>query len=418
MATTSPDRVLSLDQIRGLAVMGIFSVNVVGMAMIFEAYFYPPDYGFDSLADRIMWAANFVLVDGKFRSLFSMLFGASLVLVCERAIASGTSAWRVHYPRMVVLLGFGLTHYYLLWWGDILTSYALVGMLAFAAWRWTGAQLLLAAGLVLAWQFAGTLEYGLATAAHWEELRAPGATAMQRAEWAGIEASLSLSPDDYAQAKAMHASIPAHVVASTADGLWRQPFEWIVLGYGRETLGLVLLGMGLYKLSFFTGGWSRGAYAISAAVLLGGGLAWFGHAAFRVLTADFDRAVFLRWAQSAAEPIAPAMAVGYAALLILLLRQGDGPGGGALAGRLAAVGRAAFTNYLGATLIGFVLFFDTGLGLFGRVSRGEAWLFVPPVWALMLLWSKWWLDRFRYGPFEWVWRSLSRGRWEPMRQLA
>ena len=145
MATTSADRILSLDLIRGIAVMGIFSVNVVGMAMIESAYFYPPDYGFHSLGDRIMWAANFVLVDGKFRSLFSILFGASMVLVIERAVAAGKAGWRVHYARMAVLLLFGLAHFYLLWWGDILANYALVGMIAFAFWKLKPRLLVLAA---------------------------------------------------------------------------------------------------------------------------------------------------------------------------------------------------------------------------------------------------------------------------------
>ena len=111
MATTSTDRILSLDLIRGIAVMGIFSVNVVGMAMIERAYFYPPDFGFDGLGDRIVWAANFLVVDGRFRSLFSILFGASMVLVIERAVAAGKAGWQVHYPRMIVLLLFGLAHY-------------------------------------------------------------------------------------------------------------------------------------------------------------------------------------------------------------------------------------------------------------------------------------------------------------------
>ena len=128
----APER---LSNIRGIAVMGIFSVNVVGMAMIESAYFYPPDYGFHSLGDRIMWAANFLIVDGKFRALFSILFGASMVLVIERSIAAGKAGWKVHYARMAVLLLFGLAHFYLLWWGDILANYALVGMIAFVFWR-------------------------------------------------------------------------------------------------------------------------------------------------------------------------------------------------------------------------------------------------------------------------------------------
>ena len=92
------------------------------------------------------------------------------------------------------------------------------------------------------------------------------------------------------------------------------------------------------------------------------------------------------------------------------------PRRGWLADRVAAVGRAAFTHYLGATVNGTVLFFGFGFGLFGELSRGQAWLIVPVVWAVMLLWSKPWLDRFRYGPFEWAWRSLSRWKWEPMRR--
>ena len=87
-----------------------------------------------------------------------------------------------------------------------------------------------------------------------------------------------------------------------------------------------------------------------------------------------------------------------------------------IADRFAAVGRAAFTNYLGSTIIGTLLFFGTFGGLYGEFSRGEVWLFVPVIWAIMLLWSKWWLDRYRYGPFEWAWRSLSRWEWQPMRK--
>jgi len=106
----------------------------------------------------------------------------------------------------------------------------------------------------------------------------------------------------------------------------------------------------------------------------------------------------------------PMAAMGYAAVIMLVV------GRGAVAERFAAVGRAAFSNYLGATLVGTVLFYDFGFGLYGELSRGQAWLVVPVAWALMLLWSKWWLDRFRYGPFEWAWRCLARWRWEPMRK--
>jgi uncharacterized protein len=127
MATTSPasDRIFSLDIIRGVAVMGIFSVNIIAFAMIEAAYFNPSAYGGWDGADLGLWAANMLVIDGKMRTLFSMLFGASTLLVIERAEAAGRSGPKVHIRRMLVLLGFGLIHFYLIWFGDILVLYAM-----------------------------------------------------------------------------------------------------------------------------------------------------------------------------------------------------------------------------------------------------------------------------------------------------
>ena len=411
MATTSADRILSLDVIRGIAVMGIFSVNIVGMAMVERAYFYPPLYGFDGIGDRIMWAANFLIVDGRFRALFSILFGASLVLVCERAIAGGTRAWKVHYPRMIVLLGFGLAHFYLLWWGDILANYALVGMFAFAFWRLPARILLTLALVALAVNYVPTIVYGSQMVAELEAGRNPDATPEQRAALAEVMQDLRMPEADLAEAKAAHASIPAHVTYAINEDALR-PFA-SVPGYGLETLGLMLLGMAAYRSGFLTGGWRRRSYARVAALCIGASLIYHGIGTWRILTADFDPFTYFPWNEIWSGPLHPIGGIGYAALIMLLIRPGS-----AMAQRLAAVGRTAFTNYLGATIVGALLFFGFGLGLYGEVSRGEAWLFVPPVWALMLLWSKWWLGRFRYGPLEWAWRCLSRWRWEPMRKAV
>ena len=110
-------------------------------------------------------------------------------------------------------------------------------------------------------------------------------------------------------------------------------------------------------------------------------------------------------------PFRLAMAFGYAALIILIFRRSSH-----IRARFAAVGRAAFTNYLGTSLVATTVFYGWGFGLYGQLSRAHAWLLVPIVWLLMLLWSKPWLDRFNYGPFEWAWRSLSRGSLQAMRK--
>lgn len=396
MATVAADRILSLDLVRGIAVMGIFSVNVVGMAMIEDAYFYPPAYGFDGIGDRIMWAANFILVDGKFRSLFSILFGASMVLVIERAVGAGKEGWQVHFPRMLVLLLFGLAHFYLLWWGDILANYALIGMIAYLFWRLEPLALAAIGALSLTLMYAPMVSYGLQQQAQAQETLA-GDTFVPMP-----------SAQALAEAKAAHASIPAHLEA-TLEQQASRPFDSIA-AYGFETLGMMLLGMAAYKSGFLTGAWSRRRYGQIAGILGGVAIAFYGYAAWRILAADFHPSTFFPWNQLYTAPMRPVAALGYAALFMLIVRAG------AIADRLAAVGRAAFTNYLAPTVIGVVLFFDFGFGLFGELSRGQAWLIVPPVWAFMLLWSKWWLDRFRYGPFEWAWRSLARWRWEPMRR--
>ena len=408
MATTSADRILSLDIIRGIAVMGIFSVNIVGMAMLEQAYFYPPAYGFDNVGDKIMWAANVIIVDGKFRSLFSILFGASMVLVIERAVAAGKAGWKVHYARMIVLLLFGLAHFYLLWWGDILSNYALVGMIAFVFWRLSPKWLLLGAVVSLGLMYVPMVVQGTQQMTEMAAKAAPDASAEDHAFIAERMAELTPSPEALAHEKAAHATLPAHLDATLEDQPWR-PFQ-SVPGYGLETLGLMLLGMAGYKSGFLTGSWSRRRYAQVAAVCVGFSLAIFSYAAFRILQADFDPFTYFPWEQIYVFPVHPISAIGYAALIMLLFKRG------AVADRFAAVGRAAFTNYLGSTLFGIAVFYGFAFDLYGEVSRGEAWLFVPVVWAVMLLWSKPWLDRYRYGPFEWAWRSLSRWRSEPMRK--
>src|SRR5213596_1737288 len=155
--TEPPSRIITLDIIRGIAVMGIFSVNIIAFAMIEAAYLNPAAYGGHTGADLALWATNMVLVDGKMRTLFSMLFGASMLLVIERAQASGRSGWWTHFRRMIVLLGFGLIHYYFIWFGDILTLYAVSGLIAFLFRRLSPRGLIIG-GLV--WMVIHTLLFG------------------------------------------------------------------------------------------------------------------------------------------------------------------------------------------------------------------------------------------------------------------
>jgi uncharacterized protein len=415
MATVPLDqpssRILTLDVIRGVAVMGIFSVNVVGFAMVEAAYFHPPTYGWNGLADRLMWFANFVLIDGKMRSLFSMLFGASMLLVAERAEAAGESPVAVHYRRMFVLLLFGLAHFYFLWFGDILTTYAVVGMVAFLFWRLNAVSLAAFAATAYIFAFAFSLS-DAAGMSHAVSILASGQGGDAELEAARGTVSF-LAPDRsyVGHDLAVHQSFAAYVRETTGPRA-REPLDTI-LAIWPETLALMLLGMAGYRSGFLTGAWPRGTYRRVAIFGIGLGAIFSGVFAAIVWANGFRLPLPMLALETWSMPAHPVMALAYAALIILLIRER-----GALTQRFAAVGRAAFTNYLGTSILATFVFNGWGLDLYGGLSRAECWLFVPLFWLLMLLWSKPWLDRFRYGPFEWLWRSLARGKLQPMRKAV
>lgn len=410
-AERSSGRILTLDVIRGVAVMGIFSVNVVGFAMVEAAYFHPPTWGFHGLADRLMWFANFVLVDGKMRSLFSMLFGASMMLVAERAEANGESPVAIHYRRMIVLLLFGLAHFYFLWFGDILASYAVVGMVVFVFWRVNAAALGAFALTAYVLAFASSL-----SDAAWMQ-RAVDILATGQASDTELQAARGtvsfLAPDKsyIAHDLAVHQDWGAYVREMTGARL-RDPVDTI-RALWPETMALMLLGMAAYRSGFLTGSWSRKAYERVAFAGLAMGAIVSAILAVIVWSSGFRLPLTMTALETWSMPVHPVMALGYAALIILLIRER-----GALTQRFAAVGRAAFTNYLGTSLLATFIFNGWGLGLYDKLSRAQCWLLAPLFWLLMLLWSKPWLDRFRYGPFEWLWRSLARGKLQPMRKMV
>ena len=409
MTIALPSRIVTLDIIRGVAVMGIFSVNVVAFAMIEEAYFNPGAYGGHSGGDLAVWAANLLLIDGKMRTLFSMLFGASMLLVIDRAEASDQFGIVVHLRRMLVLLGFGLAHYFLLWFGDILTLYALSGLIA-VAFRHRSPRRLIFGGIVATMVgmmiFSAYLvqQYAADLAAH-----APHAAPAAIAAWNDGLGTFYPNRDMLAQDIALHRGswwgLSSHMLAG-----WQQLLPSTII-FIPETVGLMMFGMAGYKSGFLTGQWSDRGYRSFALATVPPGLAAFAILVWSDISSHLYVISMFGGFIVAVVPFRIAMAAGYAALIILATRRH-----GWLAQRIAATGRAAFSNYLGTSLLAAFVFYGWGLGLYGHVSRAQAWLLVPLVWLVMLAWSKPWLDHFNYGPLEWLWRTLSRGQLQPMRR--
>jgi uncharacterized protein len=410
MATTSPERIVTLDIIRGVAVMGIFSVNIIAFSMIEAAYGNPAAYGGRHGADLFVWAANLIVIDGKMRTLFSMLFGASTLLVIDRAVAGGQSGAKVHYARMAVLFVIGLIHYHLIWWGDILTLYAATGMIAYF-FRNRSVKALIGWGI--AFMLAGAGIFAAIVTQMWQAdlaAHAPGASRAAIRAWNDFASMMYPTArqisDDLALHRGSWSGLAYHYLVTKA-------FEWIpgLVLFIPETLGLMLFGMAGYRSGFLTGQWENSLYRSIAVYGLTIGALASALLIYADLSTRFYAPVVLGGFIVWLAPFRVVMAAGYAALIVLLSRPG-----GWLATRLAAVGRAAFTNYLGTSIIATFVFYGWGLGLYGHVSRAQAWLLVPVVWLVMLAWSKPWLDRFQYGPLEWVWRTLARGELQPMRK--
>jgi len=390
----APTRVQALDVLRGAAVLGILAANLPGFGLPQAAAFSPAAAGGRTGADLWAWTLNFVLVEGRMRGLFSFLFGASMLLMAERA---GDDAAGRHYSRMAWLYLFGLAHLYLLWWGDILAHYALVGCLAFP-FRRLGPRALVATGAALvAVQFALALD-----AARLAFAATPGSGG-----WAALQSGFGTPP-----ARDLAAEVAA-MRGSWGDGVawrWRtaaSPIAFLPAG-GAETLGYMLLGMAGYRSGLLAGGWPAARMRRWAMIGLGAGLPAYALLARGIVAHGFDARWTLFLSYALTVPLRAAMIPAYACALLLL------PGG---VGRLLArAGRAAFSNYLGTSLVMGFAFGGWGLGLFDRLHRATLYALLLPAWGVMLWWPAVWLRRYRTGPLEWLWRSLSRLEWQPLRR--
>ncbi|AMO70857.1 DUF418 domain-containing protein [Sphingorhabdus sp. M41] len=408
---SASQRYLEMDALRGFAVMGILAINIAAFAQPEMAFVNPLVSSHVSDLDIGSWAANFILFDGKMRGLFSLLFGASTALVIERAIASGQSAAKVHFSRMFWLALFGLSHFFFLWMGDILFLYAGSGCILFLFRNWSGERL-------IKW---GVIVYAIGAILLITSL----ASMLLLLQQAGQANPPQDVLDEIAKIYAEMGTLPADVAAETArlqGGFseilnyklveqWTTPLQNLMLG-PIETIPLMMIGMGLYKNGFILGqadretywkiGWQMMAIAIPCFTILAG-IAYLQ---------DFNTIWMMNITQAWSTLPRLLMIIGYVALLILIIQRFQNS---PMLQRVAAAGRAAFSNYLGTSIVMTFIFYGWGLGYFERFGRFELQLFVLGAWALMLFWAKPWLTRFRYGPLEWLWRSLAKGQPQPMR---
>lgn len=402
-ATTQP-RIVAIDAVRGFAVLGILVMNIVAFGLPFGAYDDPRVAGGADGADAVAWVIASACADGKMRGLFTMLFGVSLLVVADSAAANGNNPAAIHYRRMGVLLGIGMLHGYLLWYGDILVEYALAGAILFAGWRWRTAALFYAAAVL----FAASVAMAVANCFDLTVLRdaaaVPGAPAATRLAWRAFT-----NPDLAAPAKEIlgyrgdFAQVMATRLADLSELQQGLPIYLI------EAIGTAAFGMALYRSGYFTR-WHAQTHRMIAIIGLGAALPINMAIAAIVARAAFDPVAASLGALFALI-VRPPIVLGYASIIILLVNSGRI---GWLSTRLAAAGQMALSNYLATSIAMTTIFYGTGFGWFGVLSRAQLYPLVLGMWAAILIWSQPWLRRFRYGPVEWLWRSASRGKWQPM----
>lgn len=392
-AAPRQNRFESLDVLRGVAVLAIFAVNIQAMALP-SAMFANPSLNtefFDQTGERL-WSFISTFVQFKFITIFSALFGAGIILMVGEEKPS--DRFGLHYRRMFWLLLFGLTHAFVIWFGDILTPYAIAGMIVVLARRWRPRMLFIIGTLLVALSFLMQMSMYLAPEDAQE--------AMVKQMWAP-------PPDMIAEEIANYrAGLIERLPHTAPNAVLFQLVQTVLIG--PRNIGVMMFGMALFKLGFFTASWPIMRY-----ILFGGVAFLVGLAGSMFATAEYFRQDFEMFAlfngQTALYWGSLPQAFGYAAFIMALCKI---PFLKLIRAPFAAAGRMALTNYLACSIIGAFLYYGPpGMGMIGKASYPDIARTVLAVWILMLIWSPLWLALFRFGPFEWLWRSLTYWRPQP-----
>lgn len=402
------DRITTIDVLRGFALLGILIANM-------RYFSHPVSTPFEVTATSPLWYKlafwlEGVFVNGKFYPLFSFLFGLGFAVQLMRASERGRKVTGTYLRRLLILLGFGVVHGTLIWAGDILTSYALIGLLLLLFSRLSARGLAIAAALVLGLQIAMVAAGGIQV---YRVAQAPAAHAEQLArQQANHEQQQTLLKD----------AETAYRTGSYADTVPVRVKEYTgVLGalgfYGLQVLGMFLLGAWVGRRGIlaeperYRGSFRRFLYA-------GFGLGLPLAVVYATWTLGVDFAAGVSWQMIVAFGLnilaGLGMVFGFVGAAALLMQSRARR----LLEPLADVGRMALTNYLMQSVVCTLIFYGYGLGRMGHWGFGAQVLLTIGLYAFQIGFSNWWLARFRFGPLEWLWRSLTYLRPQPMRHPA
>lgn len=391
-------RLHNLDIIRGVALLGILIMNIQGFSMIFAAYSNPTAYGDLTGINFLVYYLSHLFADQKFMTIFSLLFGVGIVLMADNITNKGGRPTKTHLIRMFFLGLFGLAHAYLFWFGDILFTYAVAGFLVYWC-RNKSPKFLIIFGVVLIAICSLIMWLAGASIPYWE---AADLKAMQDF-WA---------PDAETIQEDLTANLSSWAGQTEARHFLAAKMQSNMVLYLFRVVGVMAIGMALFKMDFFGERFSNKALVSSGIATLVTSVALIAYgnqlnfAAGWPLESMFTGFQYNYWGSLL-------MAYSYLALLVVFCRSSLLQ---KLKSLLANVGRMALTNYLSQTLICGFIFYGWGLGLYGSLERSEQIFVVVAVWFIQVVISNIWMRKFKFGPFEWLWRCLTYMQLQPLKK--
>ncbi len=413
---TEAARIQSLDVLRGFALCGILLLNVIAFGLHSAAYFNPVIDGATQGLNLGVWATVDILFEGSMRCLFSMLFGAGVVLFTAKDRGAA-----LHFRRNLWLFAFGLFDIFiLLWHGDILTTYAIAGAILYFARNLAPRRLLIGSAVMIVLMSAQYAAMGVGLAS----LRDLAENTDSRTAVSSEARELLTTWEDF---KRDFDSSDAQIHSELAlrQSGYGANFNWVANKSADifllqipvfmlwDALAMMLLGMALYNSGVLSATRPTSFYIRVAAFGFAIGLITNIYEVITTVQEQFDILRAFSFTRPTYQLGRLGMAAGYLALVMLACKLRWLPW---LMQRLGAVGRMALTNYLCQSLICLVIF--VGFALVGRVERWALYTIVLAIWIAQLLFSHWWLQRYRFGPLEWLWRAMTYGHFPAMRRLA
>ena len=386
---SSTNRIHSLDLLRGFAVLGILIMNITSFSQVNIAYMNPMIGAGLEGYNQYFHAFNYIFADTRFMSIFSILFGAGVVLFTNNAEAKGKKVGALHYKRMFWLLLFGLLHAYFIWEGDILVAYAICGCLIYLLRKKT----IRALSIISIILFIVPLTFNLMTYY--------GMTAEE------LESTFAFfhpsSEEITTEVQIMQGSFLEQMPIRLENAIEFQTLVFMIETFWRTT-SLMLLGMILYRKGILSSNKSISYY--SKMILVGFGIGII------ISLIGLNQSYDSGWSGAYVMTIGANyklisgvfIAIGYIGFVMWCFKKGVFK---KLQNRLQSAGRMAFTNYIGMSLICSLIFNGHGLALYGTFDRLQQFLVVISIWVLILIVSPLVLRKYRYGPLEWLWRKVT-----------